>query len=505
MIELRTAAQVRAAEERAFRVTPDGTLMQRAAHALAISCAGLLSDVRGAVVGSRILVLVGSGNNGGDALWAGSMLAARGCRVDALTLSDRVHAEGATALLARGGRVSAWIADPSQLALIGQADLVIDGILGIGGSGPLRPEAAGVVQRVRESGALIVAVDVPSGVDADTGETDGVAVRADVTVTFGAVKPGLLVAPGRFHSGAVRLIDIGLDFAGGEPVAAVLDDVDVADLLPEPQEADYKYSRGVVGIAAGSREYPGAALLMTSAARHANVGMVRFLDRVDGVASMVVAQFPDVVIDGTAPATQPRATAWACGSGFPGTAADEATVLAVLEAPHPVVLDAGALTVVADSARVRECLGDRARAGLSTVLTPHEGEFERLCPGLLGQSAGRLAAARSAASQLDCIVVLKGAGTIVADPAGGAFVDTEGTADLGVAGSGDVLTGLIGGLLASALAADPDVSPTRVAAAAVWLHGRAGRLAAELGPVTAPDVAAWIPQAIQDARFGVAP
>lgn len=505
MIDLHTAAQVRAAEERAFLSTPEGTLMQRAAHALAISCAGLLSDVRGAVVGSRVLVLVGSGNNGGDALWAASMLAARGCRVDALTLSDRFHAEGAVALLAQGGRVTAWTGEPSQLGLIGQADLVIDGILGIGGTGALRPAAADLVQQVQGSGALIVAVDVPSGVDADTGAIDGIAVRADVTVTFGAVKPGLLIAPGRFHSGAVRLIDIGLDFTDHDPVAAVLDDIDVAALLAEPANGDYKYSRGVVGISAGSREYPGAALLITSAARHANVGMVRYLDRVDGVALMVVTTFPDVVVDGTAPATQPRATAWACGSGFPGTAADEATVLAVLDAPHPVVLDAGALTVTADSARVRDRIGDRARAGLPTVLTPHDGEFERLFPGLLARAAGRLDAAVSAASELDCIVVLKGAGTIVADPAGGAFVDTEGTADLGVAGSGDVLTGLIGGLLASALASRPDADPAFVTAAAVWLHGRSGRLAAEDGPVTAPDIAARIPEAIQDARFGVAP
>lgn len=505
MIDLRTAAQVRAAEEHAFRSTPEGTLMQRASHALAISCAGLLSDVRGAVVGSRVLVLVGSGNNGGDALWAGSMLAARGCRVDALTLSDRFHAAGATALLAQGGRLVAWTGEPAQLALIDQADLVIDGVLGIGGAGALRPQAADLIEQVQGSGALIVAVDVPSGVDADTGAVHGTAVRADVTVTFGAVKPGLLVAPGRFHSGAVRLIDIGLDFTDVEPVAVVLDDIDVAAVLPEPEDADYKYSRGVVGISAGSREYPGAALLVTAAARHANVGMVRYLDRVDSVAPMVVTQFPDVVVDGTAPATQPRATAWACGSGFPGTAADEATVIAVLDAAHPVVLDAGALTVTADSARVRERIGDRARAGLPTVITPHEGEFERLCPGLLAHAGGRLDAAVSAASRLDCIVVLKGAGTIVADPGGGAYVDTEGSADLGVAGSGDVLTGLIGGLLASALASRPDADPAFVTAAAVWLHGRAGRLAAEDGPVTAPDIAARIPAAIQDARFGVAP
>lgn len=504
MITSRSVAQVRAAEEVAFTRVPPGSLMQRAAFALAVSTARLLGDVRGAVVGSRVVLLVGSGNNGGDALWAGAMLAQRGCRVDALCLAERFHTEGAAALAAQGGRLHTWDGSSAQCDLVADADVVLDGILGIGGTGGLRPAAAEAVGAITD--AVVVAVDVPSGVDADTGLVPGAAVTADLTVTFGAVKPGLLVAPGRFHSGLVHAIDIGLDFED-EPVAVTLEAIDVAAWVPEPEEGDYKYSRGVVGLAVGSSHYRGAALLAAAGARHADVGMVRLLDRADGVGSLVVADFPDVVIDGTPPAQQTRADAWACGSGFPGSKDDEPTVLAVLDAHGPVVLDAGALTVVAESPDVRRRIADRADAGLATVLTPHEGEFARLQPGADLVSDGRVAAALAAAADLRCIVVLKGSGTVVAGPSGAVFLDTEGTAALAVAGSGDVLTGILGSLLAGAWADGrrDEADLTEAVAAGVWLHGCAGRLAEEQGPVTAVDIATRVVSAVRAARFGDTP
>lgn len=504
MIELRSADQVRSAEERAFLTVPPGSLMQQAAMALSVSCARLLHDVRGGVVGARVVLLVGSGNNGGDALWAGSMLARRGCRVEALCLSDRFHQDGARALLSAGGLLQVRDGRTDVDALLQSADLIVDGILGIGGSGALRPDAAGLVTAASESGAVVVAVDLPSGVDADTGLVDGLAIEADLTVTFGAVKPGLLVAPGLFHSGTIRVIDIGLDFGQAAPVARSLDALDVASWVPEPSGGQYKYSRGVVGLAVGSAEYRGAGLLATAAARHANVGMVRLWDRGDGVADLVVAQYPDVVMDAAAPALQEPATAWACGSGFPGTEDDEAAVLAVLDAEVPVVLDAGALTVVGRSAAVRSRIVERGRKGLTTVLTPHDGEFERLCPGLLRSGVGRLAAAQQAADELACIVVLKGPGTIIAAPSAVPYIDTEGTADLGTAGSGDVLTGILGALLAGARAEEPGFDAVQVVAAGVWLHGRAGRLAARKSPVTAPDIASCVAASVHSARFGEA-
>ncbi|MCX6434446.1 MAG: NAD(P)H-hydrate dehydratase [Actinobacteria bacterium] len=504
MIPLHGVAQVLAAEAESVELLDGGVLMQRAAHGLALACTRLLTEVRGGVVGARVVVLVGSGNNGGDALWAGSMLVARGCRVDALTLSDRIHEQGAEALSRSGGRIQSWKTGDERLAaLLTDADLVVDGIVGIGGAGGLRPDAAALAEEVLGAEAVVVAVDVPSGIDADTGIVAGAALRADVTVTFGAVKPGLVVAPGSAFAGVVHLVDIGIGFAT-RPVAEVLEDLDVAAWVLEPAEDTYKYRRGVVGVAAGSRAYPGAALLVTAAARHANVGMVRYLDRADGNASHVIAHFPDVVVDGSPPAGQERVGAWACGSGFPGDQLDEITVLAVLEAAVPVVLDAGALTVVAESAGVQARIAERAAAGLTTVLTPHDGEFERIRPGALAAGAGRLVEAQRAAADLQAVVVLKGPGTVIAAPDGTAYVDTEGTSDLGTAGSGDVLTGIIGGLLAGAWAAgrrDAD-SLVEATAAAVWLHGAAGRTAAVDAPITATDVAAAVPAAVAAARFG---
>ena len=504
MIGIHDIAGVRAAEEAAFRVAPSGALMQRAAFALSVACARLLRGARGAVVGSRVVLLVGSGNNGGDALWAGAMLARRGCHVDALALADTVHVEGAAALERAGGRVRRWVDGDERLAgLVDRADLAVDGILGIGGSGALRADAAGLVGLVAGSGAIVVAVDVPSGVDADSGLVAGACVAADVTVTFGAVKPGLVVAPGSLRSGAVQLVDIGLEF-DGPPVAGIVEALDVASWVTEPAPDAYKYRRGVVAVSAGSAQYPGAALLATSAARHGNAGMVRFLDRADGTAASVVSRYPDVVVDGSEPIGQPRVDAWACGPGFPGDQTDALTVSAVLATDLPVVLDAGALTVVAESPQVRRRIAERAEQGIATVITPHEGEFERLLPGLLDRSSGRLAATVAAAAQLGAVVVLKGPGTIIAGPSGGAFVDVEGTADLGVAGSGDVLTGLLAAILAGAWAEgrrDPD-ELVEGAAAAVWLHGAAGRLAAGRAPVTSTDVSDALPGAIRLARFG---
>jgi len=510
VIDVYDVAQVRAAEGIVLSSVADGVLMQRAAQALSISCAQLLAAVRGGASGARIVLLVGSGSNGGDALWAGAMLAGRGCHVDALALSDRIHADGAAALRRAGGRVHRWSPGSADLIdVVERADLAVDGIVGIGGSGELRPDAADLVDHVHASGALIIAVDVPSGVDADTGVVSGAAVTADVTVTFGCVKPGLVVAPGLFHAGTVQCIDIGLDDAfAGPPAALILEGIDVAEWVAEPGPDTYKYRRGVVGLSAGSEAYPGAALLTASSARRGNVGMVRFLDRADGAASMVVSRYPDIVIDGSDPAAQERVDAWACGPGFAGTQVDAMTVDAILATRVPVVLDAGALTVIAQSLEVRDRIRDRATRGLVTIITPHVGEFERVFPGLLDGSGGRIAAARSGASSLGAIVVLKGPGTIVASPGGLAYLDTRGTADLGTAGSGDVLTGLIGALLSGAMVTGGVVAEgmlTEAVAAAVWLHGAAGRIAGADAPVTAPDISAAIPAAIRAARFGEEP
>lgn len=507
MIAAYGVGAVRAAEEILFAQLPQGALMQRAATGLAVECIRLMKALRGQVVGSRVVLLVGSGNNGGDALWAGAMLRARGCRVDALCVGSAVHGEGALALVRAGGRLYrvAGALDQDLLALLGEADLVLDGILGIGGRGALRGTSVQIAEALADTSGIVVAVDVPSGVDADTGEIAGVAIEADITVTFGCWKPGLLLAPGKDNAGAVVLVDIGLEaaLADGQGAAAMsVEGIDAAAFVLEPSGADYKYSRGVAGISAGSLHYPGAALLCTSAAQAAGPGMVRYLDRGDGLAHIVVEHFPDVVLDGNAPARQARASAWGCGPGLVGDAGDEPTVMAILDALTPVVLDAGALQVLADSEAVRSRVVERQKRGLVTVLTPHEGEFRRIAPGVLETSPGRLAAASQAARNLCAIVVLKGPGTVIAAPDGQARIDHEGTADLGAAGSGDILTGVITTLLAHWSKSGHVELAVDVVATAVWLHGRAGRIAATAGPVSAVDIANAVKPAVQSARFG---
>lgn len=496
-------ASVRQAEELLMAVLPEGALMDRAATGLADACATLLREAGVDVVGSRIVLLIGSGNNGGDALYAGARLARRGAQVRAICLSPTCHDGGAQALREAGGRLT----DPAHGdELVAQADLVVDGIVGIGGRGGLRAEAAALAEAAKRSGALIIAVDIPSGVDANTGAVaDPVgAVDADATVTFGCLKPGLLVAPGRDRAGAVILIDIGLRPVLPDAQTHVLGADALAAFVPEPDADDYKYSRGVVGIAAGSARYRGAAFMATGSARFGNVGMVHVLDRGDGLAAAIVDRFWDVVVSTDAPATVERATAWTVGPGLDIDADGVATLSAVLAADRPVVVDADGLRMLRDDGPW-SVLQSRSAP---TVITPHQGEFAALGYHLRdGAESDRVGAARAAARDLGVVVVLKGPGTVVAAPGGVAYVDTWGGPELGVAGSGDVLAGLTGALLAGAVARgecpDGDAA-AHVAAAAVGLHGIAGRLAARDGrTVTAPDIIAALPEAIGGIRRGV--
>lgn len=506
-------AQVRAAEAALMARLPEGSLMRRAATGLEATIARLLAQLQGGVVGSRVVVLVGSGNNGGDALWAGAGLARRGARVDAITLFESVHTEGMSALLAAGGRIRSLVDgsrrdDAGVSSLIASADAIVDGITGIGGRGGLRGSARDVARWVAASGALVIAVDIPSGVDADTAAIgdgpenapadSGACIVADVTVTFGCLKPGLLVAPGRFSVGALHLVDLGLDADLGEPRCRVLDELDIARCLPQPQEADYKYSRGVVGISAGSSRYRGAGFLATDAARASGVGMVHYLALDGDLGHAIAARLWDVVV--TAGIDDPRITGYAVG---PGWGSDDSTgehLREILAQDAPVVVDADGVRLLA---RYPQWLRERGRRAGITVITPHEGEFRAL-----GFQIGRdrLGAARRAAADLDCVVVLKGPGTIVATPGGSAYIDTFGTAALGTAGSGDVLTGLMGGMLAAASARGDRLTAdgaALVSAAAVGVHGIAGRIAAHGGrPVTAMDIAQALPAAVSQVRLG---
>jgi hydroxyethylthiazole kinase-like uncharacterized protein yjeF len=446
-----TVEQVRAAEAALMARLPEGALMQRAAAGLAYA----VLDLLGSAYGRRVVLLVGSGDNGGDALYAGAMLARRGCAVEAWLLSDQVHAEGVAALSAAGGTTTRSGRTP---------DVVVDGIVGIGGRPGLRVQAVEALATLR--GVPVVAVDVPSGVDVDTGELDGPHVTADVTVTFGTHKVAHVVDPAARAAGVVHLVDLGLDLPGAAVEA--LQPADVAALLPRPDGAAQKYTRGVVGVRAGSADYPGAAVLCVSGAASGLVGMVRY---VGAAADRVREVHPEVVGAG-------RVQAWAVGSGGGSGAAGE--LEEALADGVPVVVDADALGAVSRPLEV------------PAVLTPHAGELAAMTGAERAEIEARpLAHARAAAERYGCVVLLKGRHTLVADPGGRVRVTTTGVPWLATAGAGDVLAGLVGALLASGL------DPYDAASAGSWLHGAAATLAAGGGPLVASDVARAIPAAVR--------
>ncbi len=458
---------VRAAEREVMALLPPGTLMRRAASGLAAVAAGML----GGVYGRRVVVLAGSGDNGGDALHALALLARRGAGATVLTLSGRAHAGGLAAVRAAGGLVlDASAAGPAERA-IDRADLVLDGIVGIGGTGGLRPAAVPLARRARAARAAVLAVDLPSGVDADTGEVRGEAVSADATVTFGAYKPGLLIDPAAARTGALRLIDIGLEPHLPAPDVEALQDADVAALLPAPTGESDKYRRGVVGVAAGSARYPGAAVLAVGGALHGGAGAVRYAGP---AADAVTARHPETLVSSGRPSRAGRVQAWVVGPGLGDDAAARAAVADVLAADVPVLLDA-------DGLRLADRDAVRARSA-PTVLTPHAGEAAALLRvDRADVEARRLEHVRRLADDYAATVLLKGSTTLVAAPGHPVRVNPTGTPWLSTAGSGDVLSGLAGSLLAAGL-------PARDAASVgAYLHGLAGRHAT--APFSAAELA----------------
>ncbi len=458
MLRAHTVAQVRAAEDALMRTLAEGALMQRAAHGLAYA----VLDFLGGGYGAKVLLLVGAGNNGGDALYAGAVLARRGVGVEAVLLApERAHAEGLAALEAAYGRV-VDVEDAQR------PDVVVDGIVGIGGTPGLRPDAVAALERFSE--VPVVAVDLPSGVDADTGELAGPHVQAAITVTFGTHKVALLADPAAAAAGAVLLVDIGLEL----PEAAVeaLQSEDVAALLPEPGGESQKYSRGVVGVRTGSERYPGAAVLSVAGAGCGLAGMVRY----DGGATdQVLAAHPETVSGAG------RVQAWVVGSGGGDQASDALT--RSLEDGVPVVVDADALTATPRP------------VGRHAILTPHAGELARMLEVPREDvEAAPLRHAREAAAAYDAVVLLKGRRTVVAHPDGRARINTTGVPWLATAGAGDVLAGLVGALAAAGL------EPFDAASAGAWLHGGAATLASHGGPLRASAVAAALPQAVRGLR-----
>lgn len=477
-----TPDQIRAAEQQLFVSTPEPVVMRRAAFAVAVHTARLLDECTGGVAGRRVALLVGAGNNGGDALWAGAFLRRRGVGVTAVLLApEKAHAAGLAALRRAGGRaVPAEGASPDTAGIgadaadaVERADVVVDGIVGLSARGSLRPTAAELVRRVE---VPVVAVDLPSGVDPVTGAVEGPAVSADLTVTFGGRKPCHVLGEGAVRSGEVEVVDIGLDDHLPSPELHVLEAAEIGAGWPVPGPADDKYSQGVVGVAAGSASYPGAAVLASGAAVQATSGMVRYAGP---AADVVRSHWPEVVATGSV-GDAGRVQAWAVGPGI-GTGASGRDVLRhVLESGRPVCADADSITLLADD----PALWDARDPDAPLVLTPHAGEFARLAGEGLGTD--RVTAAREVAQRCDAVVLLKGNTTVVAAPDGRVLVNDSRHAWPATAGSGDVLTGLIGALLASG------VDPWLACGYAAHVHARAADLAAHGGTVERSEVGAPI-------------
>ena len=457
-----TADQIREAEAPLLANLPDGVLMRRAANGLAAAIARELVVITGGIAGRSVCAVVGSGDNGGDALWAATFLRRRGASAAAVLLNpERTHQKALAAFRKAGGRVVQSV--PAT------TDLVIDGVVGISGSGPLRPAAAEVFAAVDEAGIPVVAVDIPSGVDVQTGAVSGPAVHAAMTVTFGGLKPVHALG----DCGRVELVDIGLDLS--QPDIMSFDAADVAARWPMPGPEDDKYTQGVTGILAGSATYPGAAVLCTGAAVAATSGMVRYAG---SAAQQVLSHWPEVIAS-PSPAAAGRVQAWAVGPGLGTDDVGASALWFALETDLPVIVDADALTILAAHP---DLLANRRAP---TVRTPHAGEFARLAGGPSG--VDRVAATRRIADQFRATVLLKGNVTVIAEPGRPAYLNPAGQSWAATAGSGDVLSGIIGALLAAGLPAG------EAAAAAAFVHARAANLsAADPGPRPAPTSASRI-------------
>ena len=439
-----TVAQIRALEAAAMAVVGDSALMQRAAHGLSVRSADLLARTRGTVYGSRVVILIGPGDNGGDALYAGQRLARRGCAVTAVSALGQPHAAGLAALLAAGGRLVAGEAFADH-DLTG-VDLVVDGVLGIGGRPGLPDRLAALVAAAAERTIPVLAVDLPSGVSADTGLAPSGSVRAIRTVTFGTYKPCHLIEPAASRSGLIELVDIGLDVTGAAPALAAWESDDVAAHWPVPGPTSDKYARGVVGVDTGSEVYSGAGVLSTLGAVYGGAGMVRYRGA-QASAEIIGRELPNVVFG------EGRVQSWLVGSGWGDRADGDQVIIGLIDSGVPVVIDADGLRHVPD------------RVPDTTLLTPHAGELARL----LGcdrddVTTDPVTAVRAGADRTGATVLLKGATELGATP-GCATVEVAGPgpAWTGQAGSGDVL----GGLCAAVLAAGVGAATAAVLAASV--------------------------------------
>lgn len=462
LVELLTPEEMAAADRLAIAAGVGGfELMQNAGAAVAEATREMAAD-------GDVLVLAGPGNNGGDGFVAAALLRREGRSVRVALLGEREKLSGDAA------RAAAAYDGPLEL-LRSETDLsaalVIDALFGAGLARPLTGDVAGVVERLNGTGAPVLAVDLPSGVDGGSGAVDGVALRAARTVTFFRLKPGHLLLPGRLHCGRTHIAQIGIpDAVLGEVRPATFHNLPPLwrGHLRPPRPGDHKYTRGHAFVVSGPASATGAARLAAAGALRAGAGAVTVAS--PAAAVLVNASHLTAIMvrqcDGPAALAElladPRPKSIVVGPGNSVGERTRANVVAALASAAAVVLDADALTSWTES---RSELFASIRKRLPpVVLTPHEGEFARLFDG----EGPRLERVRAAAAESGAVVVLKGSDTVIAAPDGRAAINSNAPADLATAGTGDVLAGIVAGLLAQGLPG------FEAAAAGVWLHGAAG-------------------------------
>jgi NAD(P)H-hydrate epimerase len=486
-----TAAEMRAADEAAVRDlgTPSLLLMENAGRGVADI---VRREPGGAGAGAEVVVVCGGGANGGDGLVCARHLAGAGVRTRVLLASSRKFEGDAAVMLtvlaslANAGGVpiedaSGWQEEARWRAGLAGATLIVDALFGTGGRGVVSGVPAVAIAAMNATTARKVAVDLPSGLDADTGQAPGIVFRADVTVTMGAHKLGL-VLDAAAPVGRIEIAALGVPIAAGRGRCWLLDEPGVVALVPRREATDHKGSSGHLVIVAGSPGKTGAAALVGRAALRAGAGLATIASTQAGQAALdakvlelMTARFSDAEEPDPAPAVAAlsalgqRAQAFAIGPGIP-TGAGMRAVVRELAArlPLPMVLDADALNALATDAPAA-----LVGAPAGRVLTPHPGEMGRLLGIATAEvQSDRLGHARRLAAATGAVVVLKGARTIIAAPDGGAFISPFACAALATAGSGDVLSGVIGALLARGLA------PLAAAQVGVYVHGAAGVAAA---------------------------
>ena len=459
-----SADAIREAEAPLLASLPDGALMRRAAYGLATAIIGELTARTGGVAGRRVCAVVGSGDNGGDALWAATFLRRRGVAADAILLNpERTHQQGP-------GRVPPSRRPDRRKRRRGNRSRHRRR----GRYLRLRPAAArrgrGLRGGRRRRRSRWSPSTSPAASTCATGAITGPAVHAALTVTFGGLKPVHALADcGRVEADRHRPRPARHRRRSASTPA------DVAARWPVPGPHDDKYTQGVTGVMAGSSTYPGAAVLCTGAAVAATSGMVRYAG---SAHSEVLAHWPEVIASPT-PAAAGRVQSWVVGPGLGTDETGAAALWFALETDLPVLVDADGLTILAAHP---DLLADRRAP---TVLTPHAGEFARLAGAPPGDD--RVGATRKLADAFGATVLLKGNVTVIADPGGPVYLNPAGQSWAATAGSGDVLSGMIGALLAAGL---PPARPPRLAA---FVHARAAELsAADPGPGYAPTSASRI-------------